>query len=1421
MQSGVSSPAYPKRIKFAQPDGSTITITLKGDERTKWAITPDGYTLLSNSEGYFEYAIADSRGYMVPSGVKAKDVEKRTSEDKEILAKTKKGLFYSIEQQQMLKSIYAIKAKEARKSFPTTGNRKLVCILMGFKDKAFTKTQSDFDNLFNQINYTANGATGSVKDYYLENSYDQFNLTVTVAGPYTADNNMSYYGGNDSNDNDKNPEALVTEAVTKADPAVNYADFDNDGDGYVDGVYVIYAGYGEEAGAPASTIWAHAYHITDKTLDGKIIKNYSCSAELSGSSGTTITAIGVICHEFGHVLGAPDYYDTNYETNLEFAGTGEWDLMAGGSWNNDGITPAHHNAYTKVMVYGWGTATTLNDGTSVTIPSSKTNANAFYRVNTATTNEYYLIENRQKTGFDAYTPGHGLLIYHVSKDVISHYNSNDINAKAPQLMYPVCASATTNPGSTASTYGNINSGGCPFPGTSNKTSLTDATTPSMKSWLGVATNKPITNISENTGTGVITFDFDGGNTGNPTNFSAVASNESQIDLSWEKSENRDVIVAYSTSSTFGSLVDGNTYTVGQSINGGGTILYQGDATTFNHTNLNSNTPYYYKAWTKLTSTPSYSLGTITQAKTACPGILTLPLTENFNTGDHSGCWSIVDNQGKGQVWQIGSISNGLSGTYLYLNSDGYGSGNTQNADFISPAISTVGLSSVTISFKHYFKVETGETATFSYSVDGTNWIQIDKWTATTANPANYKKILTEVANKPSVRFKWNYNGSWGWFWCIDDINITETSASDVIANFKAEPTSINIGESTIFTDLSSGTVASWAWNFGSGAIPATATTAGPHSVTYSSAGNKTVTLTINGNVTETKTNYINVVDPNAPAVIVGWNFEDSNTTADEGIAVNSTKTITTNSTGTVSYTAGSGGTGTYSIRNTGWDSGNGTKAWQAEFCTLGYKTITLSSKQRSSGTGPKEFKVQYKTTGSTWIDVPSSNITVADNFTSGVLNNLALPAEADNQPSVSIRWVMRSNTPVSSGTSVVSGGASRIDDIVINGKNMDNPTQYTLSINKNGNGTITPTEGNHTYDAGATVTLTATPDQEWQFEKWVINGVDVNSASTQITINSNTSATAHFSLASATSYTLAISHIGNGTVTPTDGVTTHNSGSSVILTAAPDQGWQFVKWEINGNTVNSASTQITINSNTTAIATFIKITHTLTVSHVGNGTVTPTDGETTHYTGATVELTATPDQGWQFEKWEINGNTVNTSSTQITINSNTTAIATFTKITYTLTVSHVGNGTVTPTDGETTHDADATVTLTATPDQGWQFEKWEINGNTVNSASTQITINSNTTAKATFTVINGIDIVETQIAVYPNPTTSVVNIKSDNVIRSIQVLDITGRILNTKENILDSKTDTDLTGFATGMYLLRVISTDNSVQILKVSKKQF
>lgn len=500
-----ASPAYPGLIEYRQPDGTTLHLYLKGDERMKWAITTDGYSILRNSQGVYEYASYSSNGDLIPSGIKANNIEGRSSAERVYLLGVKKGLRYSPLQVKSMKSASQAKAAASTPTFPTTGQRKLLCILIGFPDKAFTKSKEDFQNLFNQEGYNTDNATGSVRDYYLENSYNQLDLTVTVVGPYTVANSMAYYGANDSNGDDKKPRELVTEAVKLADPDVNYADFDNDANGKVDGIYVIYAGYGEEAGGPENAIWAHAWAISTLIRDGKSISSYSCSPELRGYQNSKITRIGVICHEFGHVLGAPDYYDTDYEDNGEYEGCGKWDLMANGSWNNNGATPAHHNGFTKVYYYNWATATTIENAGSITLDNAKDSPSSFYRINTTTPGEFFFIENRQQLGFDSAIPGHGMIIYHVHKYL---FTADKINYTHPQMMYPVCASTTTDPASSASSYGDINSGGCPFPGTSNKASFTDQTLPSAKSWAGANTNKPITGITENTSAKTVKFNVD-------------------------------------------------------------------------------------------------------------------------------------------------------------------------------------------------------------------------------------------------------------------------------------------------------------------------------------------------------------------------------------------------------------------------------------------------------------------------------------------------------------------------------------------------------------------------------------------------------------------------------------------------------------------------------------------------------------------------------------------------------------------------------------------------------------------------------------------------------------------------------------------------------------------------------------------------
>ncbi len=489
--------AYPYPVKVTQPDGTVVTIRLKGDEHVRWAETADGYSLLRNNKGAWEYAQTDDKGDMVCSGIMARDMNQRSRADNSFLQKTHKKLRFSKSQVGILKQVVRLKSAQTLEAFPKSGTINNLMILIQFTDLEFTKSQTDFEHLMNQVNY--NG-TGSFRDFYLENSYGNLTINTTVAGVYTAGHEMAYYGTNVDENGDPAEDYrvgdLITEAVQAADDEVNFANFDNDNDGIVDGVYVIYAGYGEEAGAPSDAIWAHASSIDELTLDGKKVSKYACSCELRGSSGTDITAIGVICHEFGHSLGAPDFYDTNYDEEGQFPGNGNWDLMAGGNWNNDGDTPAHHNPYTKIHVYNWATETVISSIQGVTLSDATTNPD-FVRINTPTPNEYFLCENRQQNGFNSSLKGHGMLIYHIDEADISA-QGNNFNKDAHQGGYIVPAFANTDNGVIED--GDIDVESCPWPGTGNKTIFDDNTTPSMKSWAGANTNLPISYILENSGT---------------------------------------------------------------------------------------------------------------------------------------------------------------------------------------------------------------------------------------------------------------------------------------------------------------------------------------------------------------------------------------------------------------------------------------------------------------------------------------------------------------------------------------------------------------------------------------------------------------------------------------------------------------------------------------------------------------------------------------------------------------------------------------------------------------------------------------------------------------------------------------------------------------------------------------------------------
>ncbi|MDR2732306.1 MAG: M6 family metalloprotease domain-containing protein, partial [Fibromonadaceae bacterium] len=457
-------PASPSPGEHTLPDGSTITVQLFGDENVSWRETNDEYTILFNGEGFLEYAVQDESGDLKLSGVRVRHVHERTDEEKKFLEGHRKKLRYSRSQVEAMRelrratnnaieSVILQESGSQALSFDfnidtqqstISGEVRVPIFLVQFQGKSLVKTKADFEMLFNQLNYTAGGTiTGSLRDYFKANSYGKLDLQVDIYGPYTLPNPISAY---DSKSGGSNSGTFGSEVFSLAQSAgFNFSKYPNPNmPGYAVSPHFIFAGYGQEnAGVnPGQSIWSHAgTYSTPINLNGISVRGYSCSPELSGSSGTNITYIGVIAHELGHsLLGLPDFYDTDYEgSGGQSVHIDQWDLMASGSWGDNGRTPTNLSAYARAAV-GWASEITLSNSTNITIPNPATQG-VVYRINTSTPNEYFLLENRQKINWDAYIPNSGLLIYHVDKNhsgwASSGVNYNKINANPSNRGYYV------------------------------------------------------------------------------------------------------------------------------------------------------------------------------------------------------------------------------------------------------------------------------------------------------------------------------------------------------------------------------------------------------------------------------------------------------------------------------------------------------------------------------------------------------------------------------------------------------------------------------------------------------------------------------------------------------------------------------------------------------------------------------------------------------------------------------------------------------------------------------------------------------------------------------------------------------------------------------------------------------------------------
>ncbi|MEQ9353308.1 MAG: CUB domain-containing protein [Vicingaceae bacterium] len=493
--------ASPIPVDILQADSTSITIVGKGNMNNNWTETTDGYSVVRNNAGIYEYAKKQS-GELVPDGVKARNPNSRTVAEQNYLVNVSLSLKPDLNP---LKSsvLNQVKKQIQNKTFPASGNIKVLALLIDYPDLTNTYDTSDFDSLLYGVNFR-NG-DGSFKVFYETSSDSQLTVDVDVYGWFRADSNYLYYGADSGYDKAAD---LVREAVDAAETAgVDFSLYDNDNNNRVDGILAVHAGPGAEQGARTQYIWSHRWvlnggNLGSVTYDGVTINDYMINPETRTSGATSnLVGIGVFCHEFGHNLGLPDLYDTD-NTNGDSEGIGEWGLMGSAGYLGNEHRPGNFCAWAKEEL-NWISPTLLTIGNTglYTLDAASTNLNEVFRINTSQSNEYFLLENRQKTGLDSDLNGEGLAIWHINTDKTNAFG-NSVNADET-LKGVDLEEADGN--SDLDNETNRGDNGDLFPGSSSNSTFDSNSIPNSNNYLLNNSGLEIRNISESSG--VLSFAF--------------------------------------------------------------------------------------------------------------------------------------------------------------------------------------------------------------------------------------------------------------------------------------------------------------------------------------------------------------------------------------------------------------------------------------------------------------------------------------------------------------------------------------------------------------------------------------------------------------------------------------------------------------------------------------------------------------------------------------------------------------------------------------------------------------------------------------------------------------------------------------------------------------------------------------------------
>lgn len=464
-----AAPAYPYPIKYRQPDGSIIEITLHGDEF--WHYTTSGGKVVElGDDGFYHPAVKP---------------------------------FYNPQKRRMNNlSRPIVPARVAGRKSISIGKKRFPVFLVEFSDLKFTVENpvEAFSKMLNERGYSENGGTGSVYDYYYENSCGQFDPVYDVIGPVTLSKGFAEYGGNNDDGSDKDARGAFVEAcsLALAQNLIDFSQYDNDGDGYIDNLFFYFAGHNEAEGGSKDAIWPHQSYLGNFSANGVRAGSYACTSEYRGSSGTTMAGIGTFCHEFGHALGLPDFYDTDYEKNGTADAVYAFSLMCNGNYNNNGRTPPYLGALER-WILGW-----IEDlpelGTSQDVNIRPVYENGGCTTPTSVEGEFFLYEVRDGSGWDRYikasnkdNPPSGMLVYHVDMsddNLISSYpasslwSSNDLNCYGSHPCYYI-----VRPTISYSSYQDLM-----FPGTSGTTTFEGV------DWAKQESGYKLTDIAYNDGT---------------------------------------------------------------------------------------------------------------------------------------------------------------------------------------------------------------------------------------------------------------------------------------------------------------------------------------------------------------------------------------------------------------------------------------------------------------------------------------------------------------------------------------------------------------------------------------------------------------------------------------------------------------------------------------------------------------------------------------------------------------------------------------------------------------------------------------------------------------------------------------------------------------------------------------------------------